>query len=128
MSSTTVLNDVLPSSVPSLKVTSEGNNLTIFSLCFRASVDAKGFLGHFTGTDPRPAYAAPWTQAQADELAKWDKAERNSKALLLQKVPDSVATIIDPMANVGLMWTYIIDTFSTKGAYAQTNLRSESLQ
>ncbi|KAJ6489443.1 hypothetical protein DFH09DRAFT_805693, partial [Mycena vulgaris] len=128
MATTAVLNDALPSSVPSLKVTSEGNNFPIFSLRFLASVDAKGFLGHFDGTDARPVYPTPATQAQADELSRWDRAERDSKALLFQKITDSIALTVNSMATVADMWAYIQQTHSTKGAYAQTSLRSEFLQ
>ncbi|KAJ6533799.1 hypothetical protein DFH09DRAFT_810511, partial [Mycena vulgaris] len=129
MAATAILNDVLPSSVPSLKVTSDGNNFPIFSLRFLASADAKGYLGHFDGTDQRPVFPnAPVTQAQADELTTWDKAERNSKALILQRVPDSVALLLNPMPTVASMWNHVVVTYSTKGAYAQTNLRSQFLQ
>ncbi|KAF8144481.1 hypothetical protein K438DRAFT_1502917, partial [Mycena galopus ATCC 62051] len=125
--STTVLNDVLPSSVPTLK--SNGENFTIFSLRFLTSVGAKGYMGHFDGTDPKPNSGTfPLTQAQVDELAQWNRAENNSKALIMQKVPDSIAIIIDSMATVSEMWAYIESTFTTKGAYAQTNLRTEFLQ
>jgi len=120
----TVLNDVLPSNVPTLRP--NGDNFTIFSLRFLTAVDAKGYMGHFDGTLPRPL--GPVTQAQADELTAWDKAERNSKALLLQKVPDSVAIVINKMSSVNVMWKHVEDTYTTKGAYAQTNLRTEFLQ
>ncbi|KAJ7734973.1 hypothetical protein B0H14DRAFT_3613792 [Mycena olivaceomarginata] len=107
MAATAILNDVPPSSVPTLKVTSDGNNFPIFSLCFLASVDAKGYLGHFDGTDPRPTFAiAPLTQAQAEDLTVWDKAERNSKALILQRVPDSVALLLNPMLTVADIRTF----------------------
>lgn len=122
--SSTVLNDVLPSNVPSLHP--NGDNFTIFSLRFLTAVDAKGYSDHFDGTELRPL--APITQSQTDELVAWDKAERNSKALLLQKVPDSVAIIISKMSTVSAMWKHIEETFTTKGAYAQTNLRAEFLQ
>ena len=68
------------------------------------------------------------TQAEADELVHWDKAERNSKALLLQKVPDSVAILINSMVNISTMWMHVKDTYTTKGTYVQTNLHSEFLQ
>jgi len=71
----TVLNDVLPSNLPILK--GNGGNYNIFSIRFLAAMDAKGYTGHFTGTDVRPVFSAPVTQAEADEMERWDKAERN---------------------------------------------------
>ncbi|KAF8189144.1 hypothetical protein K438DRAFT_1474117, partial [Mycena galopus ATCC 62051] len=101
----------------------------LFSLRFLASIDTKGYLGHFHGTDPRPVFTnTPLTQAQADELTVWDKAEWNSKALILQRVPDSVALLLNPMPTVATMWNHIVATYSTKGAYAQTKLCSQFLQ
>jgi hypothetical protein len=79
--SSTVLNDVLPSNVPSLHPNSD--NVTIFSLRILTVVDAKGYPGHFDGTVPCPL--APITESQTDELAAWDKAERNWKPCSCRK-------------------------------------------
>ncbi|KAJ7139187.1 hypothetical protein C8R44DRAFT_938818 [Mycena epipterygia] len=111
MAATAILNDVLPSSVPTLKATSYGNNFLIFSLRFLASVDAKGYLGHFDGTDTRPLLRRHWRRRMS-----------------LQRVPDSVALLLNPMPTVADMWNPVMVTYSTKGAYAQTNLRSQFLQ
>src|ERR1700753_3953757 len=46
----------------------------------------------------------------------------------MQKVPDSIAIIISSMTNVSAMWGHIKDMYTSKGAYAQTNLRTEFLQ
>jgi hypothetical protein len=110
----TVLNDVLPSNV--LVLHPNGDNFTIFSLRFLTAVDAKGYMGHFDGTNVRPVFSAPVTQPEADELERWDRAERNSKALLKHKMPDSIAVMINSMASVSMMWKHINDTFTTKGA------------
>ncbi|KAJ7218990.1 hypothetical protein C8J57DRAFT_945587, partial [Mycena rebaudengoi] len=126
MSSATTLTDTLPSSVPALK--SNGENFTIYSLRFRASVSAKGYMGHFDGTATRPVFTAPITQVQSDELERWDKAEANSKTLLLQKIPDSLAIQVDSLPTVADAWALIYSTFANKGTYAQTNLRSDFLQ
>ncbi|KAJ7312269.1 hypothetical protein DFH08DRAFT_897222, partial [Mycena albidolilacea] len=129
MAATATFNDVLLSSVPTLKITSDGNNFPIFSLRFLTSVDAKGYLGHFDGLEPRPTFEiAPLTQAQADELTVWDKAEWNSKTLILQRVPDSIALLLNLMPTVADIWNHIVGTYSTNGAYARTNLRSQFLQ
>ncbi|CAA7262723.1 unnamed protein product [Cyclocybe aegerita] len=58
---TTSLSDTLPSSVPKLDVS--GLNWAIFAVRFQDAVEAKGFWGHFIGTDPRPVPAATPTPA-----------------------------------------------------------------
>jgi len=55
---TTLLSDSLPSSIPKLDAT--GLNWAIFSVHFQDAVEAKGFWGHFNGSEPRPvALPAP---------------------------------------------------------------------
>ncbi|CAA7268571.1 unnamed protein product [Cyclocybe aegerita] len=58
---TTSLSDTLPSSVP--KLDASGLNWAIFAVRFQDAVEAKGFWGHFIGTDPRPVPAATPTPA-----------------------------------------------------------------
>jgi len=66
MSTATALADTLPSSIP--KLDASGMNWAIFSLHFQDAVEAKGFWGHFDGTNPRPeATSLPVT---ADEVRK----------------------------------------------------------
>src|SRR5437016_5274464 len=97
---TTSLSDSLPSSIP--KLDSTGLNWAIFSVRFQDAVEAKGFWGHFDGSDPRPVISAATTAAEgnedsqaklAEDLAtkqlQWDKNERSAKSLLTQKIPDS---------------------------------------
>ena len=89
----TSLADTLPLSV--LKLEASGLNWAIFSLCFQDAVEAKGYWGHFDGTEPCPVVAqtpplppAPSTgpalppatalSPTADKLAaiaQWDKDE-----------------------------------------------------
>ncbi|KAJ7701303.1 hypothetical protein B0H14DRAFT_3650259 [Mycena olivaceomarginata] len=45
------------------------------------------------------------TQAQAEELTAWEKAERNSKTLILQRVPGSMALLLHPMPTVSAIRT-----------------------
>ncbi|KAJ6458983.1 hypothetical protein C8R45DRAFT_843560, partial [Mycena sanguinolenta] len=113
MSTSALLNDVLPSSVPTLDAT--GKNFTIFSLRFLTSVEGKGFLRHFDGTETTPTFGVmPLTQAQVEELATWEKGERTSKSLLMQKVPDTIAIMSSSMDTVAKMWTHITQTFTSK--------------
>ncbi|CAA7269926.1 unnamed protein product [Cyclocybe aegerita] len=58
---TTSLSDTLPSSVP--KLDASGLNWAIFAVQFQDAVEAKGFWGHFIGTDPRPVPVATPTPA-----------------------------------------------------------------
>ena len=83
---TTSLSDSLSSSV--LKLNSTGLNWAIFSVCFQDAIEAKGFWGHFDGSEPRPVVLAAATTAEGDEAAQsklsedlavqqlqWDKNE-----------------------------------------------------
>jgi len=83
---TTSLSDSLSSSV--LKLNSTGLNWAIFSVCFQDAIEAKGFWGHFDGSEPRPVVSAAATTAKGDEAAQsklsedlavqqlqWDKNE-----------------------------------------------------
>ncbi|CAA7264972.1 unnamed protein product [Cyclocybe aegerita] len=58
---TTSLSNTLPSSIPKLDASSL--NWAIFAVQFQDAVEAKGFWGHFIGTDPRPVPAATPTPA-----------------------------------------------------------------
>jgi hypothetical protein len=51
-SATTLLSDLLPSSIP--KLDSTGLKWAIFSVCFQDAVKVKGFWGHFDGTSSQP--------------------------------------------------------------------------
>ena len=104
---TTSLADSLPSSIPKLDAT--GLNWAIFSVQFHDAVEAKGFWGHFDGSErcpvPSPAPAVetapsegaavtptPAVVVSTEDLAaqrQWDKNERSAKSLLTQKIPDS---------------------------------------
>src|SRR6267378_1931512 len=90
---TTSLSNSLPSSIP--KLDSTGLNWAIFSVRFQDAVEAKGFWGHFDGSEPRPVISAASTAAEGDENAQakladnlavqqlqWDKNERSAKSLL----------------------------------------------
>jgi hypothetical protein len=97
------------------------------SLQFLTAVDVKGYMGHFNST-VRPVFSAPVTQPEADELEHCDRTMRNSKALLMQKMPHSIAVVINSIASISVMWKHVSNSFTTKGMYAQTNLCAEFLQ
>ncbi|KIM46606.1 hypothetical protein M413DRAFT_82539 [Hebeloma cylindrosporum] len=115
---TTSLADSLPSSIPKLDAT--GLNWAIFSVRFQDAVEAKGFWGHFDGSEPRPgpspapegapapavgaaATPAPAVVVSDDILAaqlQWDKNEKSAKSLLTQKIPDSTLLRVHLKATV----------------------------
>lgn len=84
--STTALSDSLPSTVPKLDPT--GINWAVFSIRFQDAIEAKGFWGHFDGTDPRPTPSSPPTANETTAEVQWLKDERSAKSLLTQKIPD----------------------------------------
>ena len=84
----TSLADTLPSSVPKLKAS--GLNWAIFSLCFQDTVEAKGYWGHFDGTELHlvPTAAASPTNDELVAMTQWDKDERSAKfCYSLRKYP-----------------------------------------
>jgi hypothetical protein len=142
---TTSLADTLPSSIP--KLDASGLNWAIFSLRFQDAIEAKGYWGHFDGTEPRPVVpttatttpAAPTTSVvpttttttspTPDEAAaQWDKDERSAKSLLTQKIPDSAVMRIRNKKTVKERWDAIVTEYTEKGAFAQTDLRTRFLE
>ncbi|KAK0472225.1 hypothetical protein IW261DRAFT_1343709, partial [Armillaria novae-zelandiae] len=119
---TTSLTDSLPGSVPKLDAT--GLNWAIFSICFRDAVEPKGFWGHFSGATPSPAVSSPPTQAELTAVEAWQKDERSARSLLTQKIPDSTLMRIHSKPTVQECWEAIVDEYTNKGAYAQTDLRN----
>jgi hypothetical protein len=120
---TTSLNDILPSNVP--KLDANGLNWAVFSLRFEDAVQAKGFWGHFDGTSLCPTAAA--SAPTPDELAaieKWEKDEHSSRSLLTQKLPDSALMRIRTKPSVRERWEAITKEFTEKGAFVQTELRA----
>ena len=131
----TSLADTLPSSIP--KLDASGLNWAIFSLRFQDAVEAKGYWGHFDGTEPRPVVPAVATTTSAvptsttttsptpeEAAAQWDKDERSAKSLLTQKIPDSAVMRIRNKKTVKERWDAIVAEYTEKGAFAQTDLRT----
>jgi len=58
----------------------------IFSVRFQDAVDAKGFWGHFDGSEPHPVAVNPGepTDDETTKLNQWKKNERSAKSLLIQ--------------------------------------------
>ena len=123
----TALADQLSSSVP--KLDSSGKNWAIFLIHFQDAVEAKGFWGHFDGTEPCPQPDVK-DQATADEnpaVKQWRRDEMSAKSLLSQKLPDSTLLRIRMKKSVKERWDEVVTEFTEKGTYAQTELRAKFL-
>ena len=136
---TTSLSDSLPSSIP--KLDSTGLNWAIFSVRFQDAIEAKGFWGHFDGSESCPialpaATATPVDDDAQTKLAEgllvqqlqWDKNERSAKSLLTQKIPDSTLMRVHSKKTVKEHWDAIVVEYTSKGAYAQTDLRQKFME
>lgn len=122
---TASLSDSLPSSVP--KLDPAGANWSIFLFRFQDAVEAKGYWGHFDGTDERPTTAKPNepTEDETNAMKQWDKDERSAKTLLTQKIPDSTVVLIHSKKLVRERWEAVVKEFSKKSAYAMADLRAK---
>ncbi|KIL61433.1 hypothetical protein M378DRAFT_46616, partial [Amanita muscaria Koide BX008] len=123
----TALADQLSSSVPRLD--SSGKNWAIFSIRFQDAVEAKGFWGHFDGTEPCPQSAMKDkpTPDESAAINRWTREEMSAKSLLSQKLPDSTLLRIRGKKSVKERWDEVVTEFTEKGTYAQTELRSKFL-
>jgi len=91
------------------------------------AVDAKGFWGHFDGSSVKPVASSPATDIELAAISLWEKNERSSKSLLTQKIPDSTLMKVHSVLTVQARWKLIVEEYTEKGAYAQTDLRSQFL-
>ena len=123
---TTSLSDSLPSSVPKLDAT--GINWAIFFVRFQDAVEAKGFWGHFDGSEPCPKLSDKSKPEEIAAKSQWEKDERSAKSLLTQKIPDSTLMRIFSKTAVKDRWDVIVKEYTEKGAYAQTELRTKFLE
>jgi hypothetical protein len=126
MSTTLTTTDLLPSSVP--KLLANGLNWTAFSMRFQDAVEAKGLWGHFDGTTTQPAVSNPPTTDEQEALTKWVKDERTAKALLTHRIPDSTLIRVHGKASLKDRWELIVTEFSSKGAFAQADLRTHFME
>ncbi|KAK0183619.1 hypothetical protein F5146DRAFT_991483, partial [Armillaria mellea] len=123
---TTSITDSLPGSMPKLDPT--GLNWVIFSIRFHDTVEPKGFWGHFSGTTPCPTVSSPPTQAEHTAVEAWQKDECSARSLLMQKIPNSTLMHIHSKPTVQERWEAIIDEYTNKGAYTQTDLRNQFME
>jgi len=77
---------------------------------------------------PPGGTSTPAMVATAKELAaqhQWDKNERSAKSLLTQKIPDSTLMWIHLKKTVKEHWDAIVEEYTLKGAYVQTDLHQK---
>jgi len=117
---TATLADSLSSSVP--KLNPSGLNWAIFFVRFQDAVEAKGFWGHFDGSDPCPSLSSPATVTEIAAEAQWLKNEQSAKSLLTQKIPDGTLMRVHMKTTVKQRWDAIVLEYTEKGDYAKTKL------
>ena len=118
--------DILPSSVPKLLAT--GLNWTAFSMHFEDAIRAKGLWGHFDGSISKPTVSSPATADEVTALAQWDKDDLSAKALLTHRIPDSTLIRVHGKPLLKDRWDLIKNEYTSKGAFAQADLRSHFME
>jgi len=86
------------------------------------TVDAKGFWGHFDGSAVKPTTSRPPKEEELAVISLWEKNERSSKSLLTQKIPDYTLMKVHNVRTVEARWKLIVEEYTEKGAYVQTDL------
>jgi hypothetical protein len=101
-----------------------GSNWAIFSLRFQEAMEANRKWGHFDGSSTRPAAADPNKPTDEEKAAQadWDQNETVAKYLLTQRMPDSAAVHLRPIALVMDHWAKVKTKYSVKSQYAEVDL------
>jgi gag-polypeptide of LTR copia-type len=118
--------DILPSSVP--KLMPMGLNWTAFTMRFQDAMEAKGLWGYFDGTAICPTLSLSLTAEEQAAHTQWIKEDRTAKALLTHCIPDSTLIRIHGKASLKDRWDLISKEYSTKGAFAQADLRTQFME
>ncbi|TFK43040.1 hypothetical protein BDQ12DRAFT_575539, partial [Crucibulum laeve] len=135
ISTTATLSDSLPSSVP--KFESSGANWPIFSLHFQDAVNAKGFWGHFDGSNPCPTLTSlsvplhnspALSKTDREVITKWDKDKQSARSLLTQKIPDAALMLVHNLSTVHQRWAKIQLEYTQKGAWACAELCTQFME
>jgi hypothetical protein len=128
MSLSTVTTDLLPNSVP--KLAERGTNWAIFAWRFKLAVKAKSLWGHMDGTTalPTPVDPAAVTAEETAAIAQWAKDEALAQNLIGSRISDSTTFLFTNTMTAAKMWAAIVAEFTSKGAYAQTELRTKFLE
>lgn len=101
----TSLSDALPSTIP--KLLANGKNWAVFLLRFQDAIEAKGFWGHFDGTNSRLVATNP-TPAESAIISQWDKDKQSAKSLLTQKIPNSTLMHVSKLTTMKARWDAIV--------------------
>jgi len=110
------------------KLDPSGQNWAIFSVRFQDAMEAKGFWGHFDGSDLCLTLSSPATDAEIAAEAQWVKDERSTKSLLTQKIPDGMLMRIHTKTTVKLCWDVIMLEYMEKSNYTKTEMRVKFLK
>jgi hypothetical protein len=100
---------------------------TDFDHRLEQAIRVKKKWGHLTGTTARPTAVDPAkpTDDERTKMSDWDEDEATARYLLAQRIPDSTLIQTRTLATSASMWSYIVAEFTTKSAFAQSNLRRE---
>jgi hypothetical protein len=89
---TTSLSDSLPSSVPKLDAT--GINWAIFFVRFQDAVEAKGFWGHFDGSEPCPKLSDEPKPEEIAAKGQWEKNECHAQNCFPRKISQALVRVL----------------------------------
>ncbi|KAG6826630.1 hypothetical protein H0H92_015067 [Tricholoma furcatifolium] len=109
----------------------------MFSICFKGTVEVKGFWGHSDETSSKPAApavaeackpkvlpsaaAGTTTAPEMTALALWKMNVHTAKSLLTQKIPSSALMMIHSKTTVKEHWDVIVEEYTEKGpTHSQT--------
>jgi gag-polypeptide of LTR copia-type/Pol polyprotein, beta-barrel domain len=105
-----------------------GLNWTAFAMRFQDAIEAKGLWGYFDGTAVCPVLSKPPKPEEELALTQWIKEDRSAKALLTHRIPDSTLIWIHGKKSLKDQWDLISKEFSSKGAFAQADLRTQFME
>lgn len=77
------------------------------------------------GKAPNTQFRNTVYTTNASKVREWERNENLSRALLVQRLPTTMAFIVDEMDTVKEMWEAVMKDFTYRGAYCQTRLRRE---
>jgi hypothetical protein len=128
MSLSMITTNLLPNSVP--KLLERGTNWAIFAWRFKLAIKAKSLWGHMDRTTlpPTPVDPDNLTPAETAAIAQWTKDEALAQNLIGSHIPDSTMFMFGDTMTAAEMWDVVTREFTSKGAYAQTELRTKFLE
>jgi hypothetical protein len=77
---------------------------------------------------PTPVDPDNLTPAETAAIAQWTKDEALAQNLIGSRIPDSTTFMFGDTMTAAEMWDVVTREFTSKGAYAQTELRTKFLK